>query len=488
MDSKERVLRALCLEEPDRVPVFDYDVNSPVASKILGRTAFTGIGARAHSLYYELLLKGKRDKLVNRKKKDWVELYEKLNLDIIPARLVWSKNIDYDKYLKKLSSNKYLWEWGEINGFKVWHIELLDFKSDFASTIDSWLKRGGLKALEAYVKSLEESSPSISDYSQFELIEYVVKEVGNKRFIMGDVGSGTFPIGHEWYPLFARALFVKPDLIRRLINQSVRRAEERIKVAVDFGVDAISCGADYAGINGPLIPPKYFREFILPALRRITNLCHRLGVLFIKHTDGNLKPIEREFLIESGIDGYLAVEPRAGMNIGYLKKKYGDKVAFLGNVDCAYTLVYGSEQDVRIETRNIIDVAADGGGLVIASSNSIHSGVKVENFLAMISEARRYGKYPLKRRDSKYEYRGMIVKATPLGSFKVDNEGDIWSEYLVEVNITTRSKRWKIGEVPIKRNYNVKVRRWCSKSWHIREGAYTSVSVTELMESLFKED
>ncbi|RLF20033.1 MAG: hypothetical protein DRZ82_03695 [Thermoprotei archaeon] len=482
MNSKERVLKALSLEEPDRVPVFDYDINSPVASKILGRKAFTGIGATAYSMYYDLLIKGKRDKLVERRKKDWVELYEKLDLDIVPARLVWSKNVDYPRHLKKISEDRYLWEWGEIYGFKVWYLDLLNFKSDFASTIDSWIRRGGIEALKAYVKSLESSSPSI-DYSEFELIEYVVKEVGDKRFILGDVGSGTFPVGHDWYVVFIKALYKYPDLIRRLIYQSVRRAEERIKVAVDFGVDAISCGIDYAGKNGPLISPRHFREFILPALKRITDLCHRLGVFFIKHTDGNIMPIERELLVESGIDGYLAIEPVAGMDIGYLKEKYGDRIALLGNVDCAYTLVYGSEEDVRRETRKVIDLAANGGGLVVASSNSIHSGVKVENFLAMISEARRYGRYPLRRRDGKWEYRGRIVSIKPLGSIMVDEEGDIWREYLFEIKITGKSKRGN-SEGPSFKTM-IKVKRWCSRSWHLKKNTYTSISVTELLTSIF---
>jgi len=478
VDSRERAIRALSLEEPDRVPVFDYDINSPVASKILGRTAYTGIGARAHQLYYELLLEGKRDELVRRRARDWVELYERLNLDIVPARLVWSRSVDYRKHLRRVSANEYLWEWGEVHGFKVWYLERLDFETDFAARVDSWLRRGGLEALEAYVKSLEESEPRVSDYSPFELIEYVVREVGERRLVVGDVGSGSFPVGHEWYPVFAKALYARPDLVRRLFERSVRMAEEAIKVAVDLGVEAISCGADIAGMNGPLVSPAHFREFVLPALRRVSDLCHRLGVFFIKHTDGNIKPIEREFMLDSGIDGYLAVEPRAGMNIGELKERYGDRVALLGNVDCAYTLVFGSEEDVRRETRAVIDAAAAGGGLVVASSNSIHSWVKVENFLAMISEARRYGVYPLRRRGAR-EYRGRVVSATPLEGYEVDGEGNVWRSYELEVEVTGRSKRWGFDAPPLK-GARVRVVRKCCRPWHTAARTFVSISPAEL--------
>ena len=42
MNSRERVLTAFSHREPDRVPVSELYINSPVASKVLGRLAYTG--------------------------------------------------------------------------------------------------------------------------------------------------------------------------------------------------------------------------------------------------------------------------------------------------------------------------------------------------------------------------------------------------------------------------------------------------------------
>ena len=42
MNSKERVKTAFEHREPDRVPISELYINSPVASKVLGRTAYTG--------------------------------------------------------------------------------------------------------------------------------------------------------------------------------------------------------------------------------------------------------------------------------------------------------------------------------------------------------------------------------------------------------------------------------------------------------------
>jgi len=43
----------------------------------------------------------------------------------------------------------------------------------------------------------------------------------------------------------------------------------------------------------------------------------------------------------------------------------------------------------------VIEKAAPGGGFILSSSNSIHSAVKPENYLAMINTIRAYGNYPI---------------------------------------------------------------------------------------------
>jgi len=78
-----------------------------------------------------------------------------------------------------------------------------------------------------------------------------------------------------------------------------------------------------------------------------------------------------------------------------MKQQYGDRFAMKGNVDCAHTLTFGSMEDVVNETKDVIRKAADGGGLIVSSSNSIHSKVKPANYLAMLNTIKVYGKYPI---------------------------------------------------------------------------------------------
>ena len=100
-------------------------------------------------------------------------------------------------------------------------------------------------------------------------------------------------------------------------------------------------------------------------------------------------------ILDAGIDCLDPIDPIAGMDIGEMKKRIGDRVALKGNVDCAKTLTFGSVREVVDETRQVIRKAGRGGGLIVSSSNSIHSAVRPGNYLAMWNAIRTYGTYPL---------------------------------------------------------------------------------------------
>ena len=50
-------------------------------------------------------------------------------------------------------------------------------------------------------------------------------------------------------------------------------------------------------------------------------------------------------------------------------------------------------QKVDRIVKETIDTASPGGGYIISSSNSIHPGVRPENYIAMIEAVHKYGYY-----------------------------------------------------------------------------------------------
>jgi len=231
---------------------------------------------------------------------------------------------------------------------------------------------------------------------RYERLKQLVKRFKGKRAIIIEVSdslrvAGDFLLGDVAY---FKAMITNPGLVDR-VNEIVDNYQLKyIENCLDVGADIVfSCG-DWAMTKGPMVSPKFIKRFVAPSFQKIAKYAHDRGVPCLKHTDGNIWSIF-DTIIDSGADGIHPIDPVAGMDIGEAKNRFGSKICLMGNVNGATTLVTGTTEEVREETKAVIRKAGKGGGLICMSSSSIHSGVKPENYVAMVKAIRDYGKYPL---------------------------------------------------------------------------------------------
>jgi uroporphyrinogen decarboxylase len=143
-----------------------------------------------------------------------------------------------------------------------------------------------------------------------------------------------------------------------------------------------------------MVSPKHTARFIAPSLKQVVDYCHSRKVPCLKHTDGNIWNIF-EIIIGTGVDAIHPIDPLAGMDLGEVKVKYGDKLCLMGNVDCGELLSWGTKEEVREIVKDCIRKAGKGGGYICMSSNVIHAAVNPENYIEMVQSVREYGRYPL---------------------------------------------------------------------------------------------
>ena len=387
MNSKERMRMAFAHQEADRVPTGELDIDEPMASQILGREAWVGYGgSHRGKRAIEMLSAGRMDEYYAHEAADLVDLARKLALDWLPI-LPHGKEFSPPE---ALAEN--VWRYSDAESGE-WSIYKYLPDSNVFAEIDNSLLQGGIPAFERQVKRMEASSPSVDDLD-FSHVDWIRKEIGSEIFLVGnaDVYLG---FASAAAPVIMEAIALYPDLYERYLDAQLGQTLLFLEAQVQHGVDAVIGGEDWAGKNGPLISPKTYRRLVLPRLKKLVAECHRLGIPFIKHSDGNITRVEQELLVDSGVDAYQAIEPAAGMDIADLKRRYGSRLTLMGNVDCAHLLCEGTPEEVAAETRAILRAAAPGGGFVLTSSNSIHSGVRLENYMAMLETARRYGHYPI---------------------------------------------------------------------------------------------
>jgi uroporphyrinogen decarboxylase len=398
MTGRERVQAAIFCETPDRVPLFEQEIASNIASIFLGRKAYTcggGIGWREVA---ELLFEGKRDFLVEKASRDLRDLYSILDLDMIRPPLLPSESGGPSK---KLDNNTYYYE-DEDTG--IWRVQRFDESSKMFMTIDSSFRREGLQAIERFIEKILDKPIEVNEDS-FDVWDRLFDALGEERFF---AGGGNLAISMD--PPWLKALYQRPKLIEAYLDRMLEALKVSIKAQKRHGADLILGGGDLADNHGPAVSPSIYRRIFLPRLRELTDFCHSLGLSYIYRTDGYVWPLAQELFVESGVDGYGEIDAQAGMRLSDLKERLPHLILW-GNVDCAKTLVLGSPQDVEAETRRCIAEGAPGGGYILGSSNTIHPNVIPANFLAMLRTAKRYGIYDGLFRDSRRVKPSKLIRA-----------------------------------------------------------------------------
>ena len=412
MTKKERVQTTLSHREPDRVPLFELTVANPVLESVLGRK-IRGFGtgeAKAAGIRAGMEGGDARKSLIRENVEGMLELYEKVGFD-----LFWFRPTEYlATALMGLPDNitaNYLFDIAiseiEPNVFRIesrehgfWSIEKYEEESDTCVTVDDSVKEGGIGELRRYVEYLEKAPvlplhPALEDgLGSIRIAVEREKTLEDGMFVLGaaDIACPTFM---PYFPLFLQAMMDEPLLVERYMEATTEGVMPILRAQLEMGVDGILGAVDWCFGKAPLFSPDMFLRFMVPHLRRIVETCHEHGVPYIKHLDGHTTQHLDLLINEVGIDGLHSIEPAAGMDIGVLKKKYGDRVVLLGNIDCGHLLTFGSEEEVVEQVKKILRVASPRGGHVFASSNSIHSGVSPEIFWAMINAVKTYGTYPI---------------------------------------------------------------------------------------------
>jgi uroporphyrinogen-III decarboxylase len=216
-------------------------------------------------------------------------------------------------------------------------------------------------------------------------------------------------LGGEWSPFWhdladligMEELFVKmltdPELVdqvlKRIVDYYITVNTRIFEESADL-IDIFFIGNDFGTNKGPLIDTGLFDRFIVPQLRRFTELGHQYGMKVMLHCCGGFRELIPS-MIEAGLDGLHAIQPSCrGMDLHELKRDFGDKIVFNGCIDSNFVLIQGTPDYVREETKRTIDIMKPGGGFIAGASHDyLLEETPVENVHAMFETIRTYGKY-----------------------------------------------------------------------------------------------
>jgi uroporphyrinogen decarboxylase len=382
MTSRERLLKALNHEEPDRVPI-DLGGNQ------------TGI----HKFAYQALL----DHLGL---KDDLTIMDAVQQLARPCEAVLQRFHVDTRYVAAGAAASF--KGGivkrERNG-RLWH----DLTDEFGVT---W--------------SMPDDHPYYMDISHHPLAKASVADLREYPFPKGDdpgrfaglreralelrrntpyaVVSGISGVVYEicWYLRGLERWFIDmmedPDFCEALLDCTLKFWMDWFRLFLDeVGdvVDVIMVGDDLTGQNGPLFRPDFYREVVKPRQKTLVQYIRsRTTARVWYHTCGACRTYLPD-LLDNGIDVLNPVQvSAAGMDPAVLKSEYGERLAFWGGaLDAQHVLPCAKPEAVREHVQRNLEAFKPGGGYVFNNVHNIQAGVPPENIVAMYDAAYEFGFY-----------------------------------------------------------------------------------------------
>ena len=380
--SRERLLRSLLHEEPDRVP---YDLSS---------TQVTGISITAYKRLREYL---------------GLQPMEPQVCDVIQQIC-----IPHDDVMERLQvDTRGLFPLTYSN----WNVDNED-AGEYWSYADEWglkhriLKDGGLY-YSLYASPIDETTltpeavdkhawPDPADPRRIQGLRSQAEafRAQGKAVVVKNIAAGIFEMACR---LRGTEKFLMDLMTSGAAAVHLMRKVMEIKAAFwavaldDLGdlVDVVSEADDYGTQESMFVSPEMFRGLIKPLVSELLGgIRKRLNdnqYIFF-HSCGSVRELIPDF-IEMGVDILNPVHITAkGMDPRALKSDFGKDICFWGGgCDTQHVLPQGTPDEVREDVMKNLNALAPGGGYVFNTVHNIQPDVPPENIVAMWEALQEFG-------------------------------------------------------------------------------------------------
>jgi uroporphyrinogen decarboxylase len=366
MTSKERVLAAINHEEPDKVPLDSW--LAPEIGEMMREALNVDIST------------------------DRFGLSKKLGHDILYGNIGFcdgynSIYIDERKIGDNLFQDRFGIQWRRKDHEFGCYCEFAEYPLADMKNYDrfSW------------------PDPIESSRDGLEMYKKLIEQDGREYAILGGVACTM--LEGAWYlrglDNFMMDLVQNRDFAEELLDGAMQFSLAISKRLVEMGVDIIWWGDDVGVETGPMISPALFRALIIPRyahmVEEVKKINNEIKIAF--HTDGSIE-WALDDLVDVGFDILNPLQPDAN-DVKAVKKRYGKRLSFWGNVDTRNVMSSGTVQDVISEVRQVIDTLGHGGGLILCSNHTIQATARAfENTVAYYWAANHFRDYPLRTRST----------------------------------------------------------------------------------------
>ncbi|MBI9104177.1 MAG: uroporphyrinogen decarboxylase [Spirochaetales bacterium] len=239
--------------------------------------------------------------------------------------------------------------------------------------------------------------PQLSEPS---LKGYVFPNPGDTRFYKGmketiESGKDGFRIFSIGFSLYERAwtlrgtenllmdMLLNPEFVHELLGTIADYNIAMSRKACSFDIDAVYFGDDWGQQQGLIMGPDLWHEFIGPQLKRMYKAVHDEGKKVFIHSCGDVDELF-DALIDMGLNCFNPFQPEV-MDVFSLIEQYRGRLVFHGGLSTQQILPFGTPEDVRRESRKLLEAGA-GGGYIFSPAHAVEGDVPLENMITFIEE------------------------------------------------------------------------------------------------------
>jgi uroporphyrinogen decarboxylase len=155
-------------------------------------------------------------------------------------------------------------------------------------------------------------------------------------------------------------------------------------------VDVVQIVGDIAMQDRLMMSPKIWRHFDKPRLAHLIAAVKQANpdTFVYMHSDGKVIDIIPD-LVEIGLDILNPIQPECQDPIE-VKRKWGDKLVLHGTVSNQRTVPLGTPHEVKDEVKHLLEHCSKGGGFIVGPSNVLIPEFPTENIVAMYQAVSEY--------------------------------------------------------------------------------------------------
>ena len=210
---------------------------------------------------------------------------------------------------------------------------------------------------------------------------------GSGRYMLFEVyGPWEATWRHCGYEELLMNTALAPDWVGEMARAHVELVIDVLARCLALGIspDGFYMVDDLADNRGTLFSPAMWRRVFKPAVVRLGEFLAGHGIDFWMHCCGNAEAVFGD-LIDCGVKVMNPLQASTGLNVVALREKYGDRLAFFGNI--SVPKMSGPLDELEQEITSKVSLAKRGG-YIFHSDHSIPPDVSLERYEWILKTAR----------------------------------------------------------------------------------------------------